>query len=280
MNPVCYFNGRVMEVSEARVAPDDLGMLRGFAVYEGITALDAVPFHFHDHWVRLEGSAAALGLTIPVSEEAAEAGIREMLAHNAPTGRASIRAILSGGPALGGIEYDPSHSLFYALAEPASTCPSAWYSDGAKLITEEHERFMPRYKTTGYITAVMLQKKRKEAGAAEILYIRNGKVLECSTSNLFIVKDGTVITPDTDILEGITRKVVLDLARESYATSEDSVSLEELYAADEVFMTSSFKDVVPVTKIDEREVGGGAPGPITKDLMERYAQALQNIVED
>lgn len=276
MNRLCYFNGAVIPESEARVAPDDLGMLRGFAVYEGITAVNGVPFHFNAHWERLINSAQALGLSIPVSEEEAEKGIREVLAQNAPTGRASIRAILSGGPAVGGIEYDPSRSLFYALAEPAGALPEQWYSQGASLITHEHERFMPEYKTTGYITAVLLQKKRKEAGAAEILYISDSEVLECATSNIFIVKNGILITPIEGVLKGITRNVVIELMQELCEIQERAISLVELMEADEVFMTSSFKDIVPIVSIDGQAVGGGKVGPVTKDVMARYSHALSH----
>ena len=131
---------------------------------------------------------------------------------------------------------------------------------------------MPEIKTVDYITAVILQKKRAAEGAIEILYTNGSRVLECATSNVFIVKDGAVRTPDADMLHGITRKVALELARESYPVEERAVSVDELFDADEAFITSSFKDIVPIISIDERTIGNGMPGRVTRNLMERFAK--------
>ena len=131
----------------------------------------------------------------------------------------------------------------------------------------EHGRQFMSYKTTNYIQAVLLQKERKEAGALEILYSFGGRVLECSTSNFFIVKNGRLITPKDDILLGITRKVTIDLARPSIKIEERPLGIEETFAADEAFLTSSFKEIVPVVAIDGKKIGGGKVGPITKKLM-------------
>jgi branched-chain amino acid aminotransferase len=276
----CYFNGAVIPFEDARVRPDDLGMLRGFAVYEGITAVQGKMFHYSDHWDRLVVSSSALGLIIPYSKVEVEQGLTALLAKDAPHGRASIRLILSGGAALGGLEYVPGNTLLYALAESAAACPSEWYTEGASLITSEHERFMPEFKTTSYITAVMLQSKRKEAGAAEVLYTANGLVFECATSNIFIVKDGVASTPSEAILKGITRKVAVELLTSAsmHPVEERSVTLQELMDADEVFMTSSFKDIVPIVIIDGTTVGGGTPGPVTKSLMKKYQDELVRAV--
>ena len=155
--------------------------------------------------------------------------------------------------------------------------PEKWYERGAPIITYEHQRFLPEYKTINYITAVMLQPKRKAAEAVEILFVSKGEVLECGGSNIFIVKDGGVATPKENILAGITRKVVINLAGDAtYPLEERRVSVEELTTADEIFITSSFKDIVPIVKIDDRAEGGGAVGPVTKDLMRRFAAHVKS----
>lgn len=274
MNPYCYFDGKVIPLSDAVVRPDDLGMLRGFAVYEGITAVDGIPFHFHEHFIRLEHSAAALELAIPYSEGEILAGIEELLQKNAPEGRASIRLILSGGSAVGGIEYREENTLLYALAEPSAGFPASWYTEGVSLITAEHDRFMPEYKTTAYITAVLLQKARIAAGAAEILYTSGDTILECATSNIFIVKDGVITTPGSLILKGITRNVAIELLSATSKVVEGEVTAQDLEEADEIFITSSFKDIVPVVTIDDVTVGGGVPGPVTQKLMTDFALEL------
>jgi branched-subunit amino acid aminotransferase/4-amino-4-deoxychorismate lyase len=272
----CYYDKRLMPLWEARVAPDDLGILRGFAIYEGITAFGPFPFHFKDHWLRFERSAKALGLALPLSEDEAFDACASLIEKNAPDGgRVNLRMILSGGPAVGGIEYDRARSNFYILAEKHVPLSERAYQKGAALITHEHARFMPECKTVGYITAVMLQPKRKAEGALEILYVDKGQVLECSTSNICIVEDGRVIAPKEGVLAGITRAIALELARETYPVEERPVTLDELFAAQEVFITSSFKDIVPIVSVDGKEVGGGAPGPITKDLMARFEDAVR-----
>lgn len=272
----CYYDNRLMPIWEARVSPDDLGILRGFAIYEGITAFGAFPFHFKDHWQRFESSAKALGMKLPLSEDAAYEAATSVIKKNAPDGgRMNLRLILSGGPAVSGIEYDPTRSNFYILAEKHQPLPASTYERGASLITHEHARFMPEYKTVSYITAVMLQRERKAASAIEVLYIDLGQVLECSTSNVCIVKDGRVITPKDGILMGITRKIALELAKEKYPVEQRQVTLDELLDAQEVFITSSFKDIVPIVSVDGKKIGDGAPGPVTKDLIARFAEAAQ-----
>ena len=236
--PVCYIRGEFVPFSEARISPDDLGILRGFAVYEGITVFDGEPFHFHDHWVRLESSAKALDLEIPLSEIEALTAMRRVVAKNVGKGRGTIRVILSGGSADGGIEHVRGREVFVIMAERAVPPPQKWYESGAPVITYEHQRFMPEYKTINYITAVLLQPERKAAEAIEILFVSKGEVLECGGSNIFIVKDGKVATPKENILAGITRKVVIGLAREAkYPLEERRVSIEELDVADEIFIT-------------------------------------------
>jgi branched-subunit amino acid aminotransferase/4-amino-4-deoxychorismate lyase len=272
MEPVCFLNGSILPLSEAKVGVLDLGILRAFGIYEGITAFEGTPFRFDDHWKRFERSAEKLGLVIPVSPEEAETAMKAIIAHNAPGKRANLRMVLTGGTAEGGIEHVPGRETFFITAEPAVPLPAALYERGASLVTHEHERLLPESKTIDYTNAVMLQKLRREKGAIEILYTSRGQVLECATSNIFIVKDGALYTPEAAILKGVTRAVVLELATSACPAHEGAVRVEDLFGADEVFITSSFKDIVPIVSIDGTEVGGGVPGPVTKDLAKRFAE--------
>ena len=126
---------------------------------------------------------------------------------------------------------------------------------------------MPEIKTTHYITAVKFQPKRKKKKAIEILFISKGKVLECSTSNIFMFKGKKLITPQNSVLLGITRKAVLDVARKQFKIEERDITLAELLKAEEVFITSSFKDIVPIVKIDNKIICKGIVGENTKILM-------------
>ncbi len=140
----------------------------------------------------------------------------------------------------------------------------------------EHLREYPEYKTINYITAVPLQKKMREALALEALYTWKKQILECATSNFFVVEGGKLFTPKDNILFGITRRAVIDLARANgFVVQEGNVSLQEVYSADECFITSSFKDVVPVVQVGDRIISNGKVGPITKKMIELFEQNLK-----
>lgn len=138
-------------------------------------------------------------------------------------------------------------------------------------------RELPEYKTSNYIRATNLQNWRKEEKAIEVLFVYDGEILECATSNIFIIKNKTLITPNENILKGITRKVVLELADGKYKIEERPVGEDELKTSDEIFITSSFKDIVPIVKVDDFEVGNGKVGEITKDLMARFKEYIANL---
>lgn len=250
----------------------DLGVVRGFGIYEGITAFSGEAFRFGDHWERFEGSAKMLGLSIPHTKEEIEVALRTLITKNNFSGRVNFRLVLTGGEAVGGLEHVSGNETLFITAAPQTPIPAEVYERGASLITHDYQRFMPEVKTIHYIPAVLLQQKRKDAGAIEILYTHNDQVLECATSNVFIVKNDKLITPNTNVLRGITRKVVLELAQGVYETEETVIPLSTFLDADEIFITSSFKDIVPVVAIDGRIVGGGVPGPVTKDLAKRFAE--------
>src|SRR3989344_2761714 len=256
MAPYCYLNGKILPVIEAKVGVYDIGLLRGFGIYEALMTYGKKPFRLGDHLARFRRSAAFLGVEIPASDEEITEALTELIEKNGYE-ESIIRILLTGGPAFAGIECAPKTPTFYMLVEKFEPLAAELFEKGCSVTIFEHLRQFPEFKTTNYLQAVLLQKQRKEKGALEILYTWQGRALEFATSNLFIVKDRSIITPDKDILHGITRKVALELARSAFPVEERDVTVEELYAADEVFLTSSFKDVVPVVKIGERVVAHG-----------------------
>jgi branched-chain amino acid aminotransferase len=264
----CFLNGQVVPISEARVSVLDIGLLRGYGIYDGMAAFGGKPFRFADHWERFVNGAHFLNLNIPITEDKCEKVIKELLEKSGLQERANIRMILTGGQTLNGIEYNFESPTFYITVEKFEPLSEEYYSKGAKLVTYPYKREMPEHKSTNYITAVNLQNFKKEEGAVEILYIHEGEILECATSNIFIVKNGTICTPGEGVLSGITRKVVTEM----HPVEMKLVSENELKIADEVFITSSFKDTV--TKIDDYTIGNGQVGPVTKDLMEKFAKLI------
>jgi branched-chain amino acid aminotransferase len=143
---------------------------------------------------------------------------------------------------------------------------------GGAIATLEHMRQFPEMKTTNYIQAVLLQRRKREENLMEVLYVKDGRVLECTGSNIFIVKNGSIATPGRDILFGITRKVAIDLAKKEFPLEERDVTVEQLFAADEVFITGSFKEVVPIVSIDGKTVADGKPGPVSKHLIGSFRE--------
>lgn len=268
MTPYCYLNGEILPVSEAKVSVYDIGLLRGFGVYEALRTFGREPFEFALHLERLHRSAAALKISIPKSDAEILATLRDLIGRNIPQGKdAVIRIIVTGGIATNGIEYNPETPTFYILVEVLQPLPPEVFERGCSLIVYEHLRPLSEFKTINYVTAVLLQEERKKAGALEILYTYQGRVLEPATSNLFIVKEGRIATAEKDVLAGITRKVVIDLARKEFPVDERDIAESEMYAADEAFLTSSFKDIVPVVEVAGKKIGTGEPGPVTKRVM-------------
>lgn len=263
-----YVNGKILPHEKARIPADDIGISRAFGVYDGIMTYQGRPFEMARHYARLRRSAMRLGLRVPVSGKELERIILALVKKN-PFKQPIVRVLLTGGTTLRGIDFDPKKPTLIVLLEELSQPPGAAYRTGVRVITHEYERQIPEAKTINYIAAVQLQGAMRKAKATEAIYTAHGSALEATTSNLFIVKKGALVTPKDQILGGITREVVIKLARKAgYQVIERAVSIKEMLGADEVFLTSSFKEVLPVSSIDGARIG--VPGPVTRDLMTRF----------
>lgn len=271
MQQFCYLNGEILPTSDAKVSVNDIGLLRGFGIYEGLITHNRKPFMFADHMERFHRSAKKMDLTVPVSDDAILTAINDLVERNvAKDKNALVRIILTGGNTIGVIDYDPETPTLYILVTEFVPLEEKFLHEGCVLLPIEYHRDLSEIKSVNYINTVLLQKQRKAAGALEIVYTSNGYMLEGGGSNVFIVKDGVLITPKDDIVLGITRKAVLQVARDSFKIEERPVTVEEFYAADEVFITGSFKEVVPVITVGDRTISGGVPGPVTKKVIELF----------
>lgn len=275
--PYCYLNGKIVPFSEARVSINDIGLLRGFGIYEGLITHNRKPFMLSDHMERFHRSAEMMELKIPASDAKIEAAINDLVARNVPEGKeALIRTILTGGETVGVIEYNYETPTMFVIVGEFTPLEPVYLETGCSVMLVEYRRDLSEIKSINYIKTVLLQKERKAKKALEILYTWKGIVLEGGGSNVFIVKNGTLITPKGDIVPGITRKVVLDLARGHFKIEERAVSLDELYSADEVFLTGSFKEVVGVVKVGDRQIGNGKVGPVSKKIIELFGEFARN----
>jgi len=271
MKPYCYLNRKIVPLAKAHVGLYDIGLLRGFGIYEALMTYNRKPFMLGAHLARFRNSAKSLSLKIPATNAEIESAMHKLVERSIPKGKEAIfRVILTGGTAVDSIEYNRKRPTFYILVEEFHLFPKKYYTDGCSLTVFEEQRSFPESKTTNYIQAVLLQEERKKAGAIEILYISEGKVLEAATSNFFIVKNGRLITAKERVLPGVTRKVAIEVSRPYFKIEEREVTVAEMYKADEAFITSSFKEIVPIVKIGDRKIGDGKVGEVTKRVMKLF----------
>ncbi|MDI1449050.1 aminotransferase class IV [Polyangium sp. 6x1] len=272
MKPFCYHDGKILPTEKATLPVTDLAVLRGYGVFDFLKTVNGKPFLWKEHWRRFQRSAKLLGLPIPLPEKAVREAVAKLLAKNAGED-CNIRLLLTGGVARAGLLVDKP--LLYIFSEPIQPLPGKVFEKGAKVIRRPHERVVPEAKTTEYLEAVRQQKARIRAGAIEILYVVEGRVLECTTSNFFIVKGDRVITAREGVLLGTTRNLVIDLAkRAGIVVEERDVSEAELAAADEAFLTATNKNIVPVVRVDDLTIGRGKPGTVTRRLMTLFADYM------
>ncbi|MGD0036636.1 MAG: aminotransferase class IV [Bacteroidota bacterium] len=266
----CYLNGKILPIKEAKIPITDISLLRGYAIFDSIAAMNGNIIFFDEHYERFVRSARIMHLRIPISKHKFEVIIYKLLRKN-HYGSSRIKLVLTGGKLVGSLDYDLRSANLFILVQKAGIPKRKDYLQGVKLITYEHLREIPAAKSNGYLTAVNIQSLRRRAGAKEILYIFEGKVLEATTSNFFIVKGDKLITARNNVLMGIVRSKVIKLAKRFMNVEERIVEASELRTADEAFITSTYKKVLPVVRINNLVIGNGRVGQKTKLLIEQYA---------
>lgn len=269
-DPVCYM-GTYAPLSKLRIAPNDLGVLRGYGAFDFLRTFNGKPFMLNEHVARFQRSAKRMGLTIPSAAKLKEIAIELIRRNGFP--ETAIKFVITGGPSEDGVTLS-GKPTFYALATPTALPPRDRYTKGVHLRTHEYMRVLPETKTLNYLVSVQKQKELARAGVLELLYVHDGAVLECSSSNIFLVKKNVLITPKSDVLPGTTKMLILKLAKGKYKVDERRVSVTELKTADEVFLTASNKAVMPVVKIDSYKIGTGRPGPVSQHLLELFEKKV------
>jgi branched-subunit amino acid aminotransferase/4-amino-4-deoxychorismate lyase len=270
-----YLNGRVVPAEEAVISPFDVGILRGFAVFDLMETVNGRPFLLAEHLGRLRASAAQIGLSVPCADEEIAAAIDELLELNAHPAEATIRVVLTGGASPDGMAYDPATPTFFILTHDSFALPAETYTAGGRLILHEHRREFPKAKTTNYLTWLANHPRIEAAGAVDMLFHSDGFISEAATASVMIVKDGRIHAPDAGVLPGTMKAFVLGLAEDHFEIVRRDVSLQELLDADEVFLTSTVRGVVPIVGIDERVIGDGRVGPVSQRLIALYAEATR-----
>lgn len=269
-----YVGGRWVHPHEATLSVNDIAILRGYSVFEALRTYDRRPFHLDEHLGRLYRSAEIIELAIPWPPEFVSSVIGEIIGRN-PYRHASIRLLVTGGESEDGLVPVGPPTLVVMIT-PLRERDMQRFARGIKLITTRLRRESPEAKTTNYLAAVRSLKEAARRGAADALFVEEaGHVLEGTRSNFFIFRGDTLVTPRQGVLYGITRGVVLDLARGRFPIEERPIHIEELAQADEAFLSSSSREITPVVQIDDLLIGGGKPGKRTYELEQRFIEMVE-----
>ena len=269
-----YVGGSWVHPNEATLSINDITVLRGYSAFESLRTYDRQPFHLDEHLRRLYRSAGLIDLEIPWSGEQIASVVQEIIARNRYR-HATIRLLVTGGESEDGILPSGKPTLA-VLITPLGERDMGRFAKGIKLITTRFQRVSPEAKTTNYVPAVRALREALRRGAADALFVNEeGHVLEATRSNFFIFRGDTLVTPREEILVGVTRNIVLELARGRFAIEERSILLDELAQAEEAFITSSSKEITPVVQIDDLTIGKGKPGPRTYELEQRFIEMVE-----
>jgi branched-chain amino acid aminotransferase len=274
-------NGRITGEDDAVISVFDHGFLYGEGVYETLRTYNRRPFVFDRHVRRLRQSARMITLDVPFADRELAARIDDTMSAAALEGHeAYIRVLLTRG--IGELTYDPAATprpSLVIIVKPQVDPPPEAYRDGVAVaivdIIRNHPGSVnPIIKSNNLMNSALAMQEALRRGAFEgVMRNYRGELSECTTANLFIVKDGRIKTPplDSGLLPGITRELVFEMGRGEAIAVEDAVLRDEdLYSADEAFLTSTTRELVPITTVDRRAVGSGKPGPVTVRLLESY----------
>jgi branched-subunit amino acid aminotransferase/4-amino-4-deoxychorismate lyase len=265
----CHLNGQLTPADEARLHISDLGLLRGFGIFDFFLFKNRQPLFLADYLDRFYRSAALLELGPMPARAEMEAYIHELIAANGePEG--GIRLLATGGYSPDG--YTPVAPNFFAAQYALPRVAAEEREQGCALLTWQHVRELPEVKSINYLTGILAQRELKRQGAHYLLYHDGRQVLESDRSNfLVLTRDGALATPRHGVLAGITRAKTLDMARQlGMVVEEREVPLDEMAQAREAYLTSSTKGVLPVTRIDGKPVGDGRIGPVGRALAEAW----------
>lgn len=280
-----YIDGKFYDREEARISVYDHGLLYGDGVFEGIRAYNGRVFMLEEHVQRLFESAKAILLEPLWSPEEVSKAVVESVRNNGHKD-AYIRVVMTRGVGDLGLDMrNCKRPTLIIIADKIQLFPEVYYKKGAELVTSSLRRsgpqsLNPRIKSLNYLTNIMAKAEAVRAGAQEAVLLNSeGYVGECSGDNVFFLKNGSVKTPPiwAGLLGGVTRDVVIRLLRERFQTqvSEELFTTFDLYSADEVFLTGTGAEIVPVVKVDARVIGSGQPGPFTSKLTAAFRELTQ-----
>ena len=268
-----YLNGEFINPAEARISIMDLGLLRGWGVFEYFRTYHGKLFKVEEHLRRFYESSNRLCIRPPLSFNKMLALVKKLINKNKGVNQScGIKIILTAGVSVDGLT-QPDKPTLAILLFPLSPYADRFYREGIKIQTVKARRTVPEAKSLDYLRAMVALSKAKKEGFDDILYVgEDDTVLEASRSNIFMVRKNKLYTPKTGILSGVTREAVIEVATKDYIVKRENFKLDYLKKADEVFITSTDKEIMPVCQIDNLIIGDGVPGRVTMTLMRQFKE--------
>ena len=284
-SPQIYINGELFDKENAKVSVFDHGLLYGDGVFEGMRSYGGRIFRLDEHLQRLWESAKAIWLEIPMTPEAIAAAVRDTLRVNSIQD-GYVRLVVTRGAGTLGLDPNKcSDPQVIIIADHITLYPDEFYEFGLEIVTVSTSRnhpaaLSPRIKSLNYLNNILAKIEGLQAGCVEALMLNHrGEVAECTGDNIFLVAGGELLTPSIDagILEGITRGAVIELAQAAGITvREIPLTKHDVYISDECFLTGSAAEIVPVVKVDSRQIGDGHPGEFTRDLTAQFRELTRS----
>ena len=274
-----YLDGKYVSKDEARISVFDHGLLYGDGIFEGIRLYDGNVYRLDEHLERFELSARAIMLTLPLNRAELAEVVCECCRRNKLTS-GYIRLVATRGVGDLGLApwLCPKPSVF-CIADTISLYPQEYYDNGLAIVTVPTRRIAPdalppTVKSLNYLNNILAKIEARQAGALEAIMLNSqGYVAECTADNVFVVQKGILLTPAASqgALKGITRETIFDIAQEiGVPIREADLTRYDVWCADEGFLTGTGAEVIPVVKLDGRQIGDGKPGPVTQDLRARF----------
>jgi branched-chain amino acid aminotransferase len=287
MRGAVYVNGRIAPADQAVVPVYDHGFVYGEGIYETLRTYNRVPFLYDRHMRRLRQSAERLLLDVPFDDATLLRWINETVDAAGQLDEAYVRILLTRG--VGDLNYDPKSTpkpTIVIIVKPFEPPAARVFDDGIRISLVEMLRNHPKsvnpvIKSNNLLNNALAMQAAYRAGAEEALMCNyRGELTECSQANFFLVRGNAALTPPSaaGLLEGVTRAFIFELGREAGIDVREEVLLpKDLDAADEMFITSTTRELSPVVRVDDRVVGPGEPGPITKTLLDAYRRKAQEL---
>ena len=286
-------NGRVFDQEHAVISVFDHGFLFGEGVYETLRTYNGQPFLFERHMRRLRTSAGMLALSIPLADAQIDARFRETMRvaglGDGADREAYIRILVTRG--IGELTYDPAATptpSIVVIVKPNVAPPREVFERGVKVslvgVVRNHPGSVnPLIKSNNLLNnALAMQEAFRHGGFEGVMRNYKGELAECTQSNLFIVKNGAALTPpiDAGLLPGITREYLFEVGAEAGIPVREAVLKDaDLFGADESFLTSTTREVVPIVQVDDRQIGSGNPGPVTIAMLEGFRKNAQTLTQ-